>query len=162
VAAVDINTRFLRDTANVSVYEADIRTVDLKPGSFDIAHARFVFIHVAEWRPALEAALRLLKPRGCLVLEEPDFSVSQALGGNMELRHSFQRVHEAIEAMFKGRQMDHAFGLRLPAILEELRLDNVAFENDVPIAQGGSPLASMMGRSTRQLREKYLATGLAT
>ena len=164
VAAVDISTRFLTETtrANVAVYEADIRTVDLEPASFDIAHARFVFIHVAEWRAALDAGLRLLKPGGRLVLEEPDFSVSQALAGEVALRHSFHRVHEAIEAMFNVRNMDHAFGLRLPAVLEELRLDNVTFENDVPIAQGGSPLARMMGMSTRQLREKYLATGLAT
>ena len=97
-----------------------------------------------------------------MVLEEPDFSVSQALAGELALRHSFDRVHEAIEAMFNVRKMDHAFGLRLPAVFEELRLENVAFENDVPIAQGGSPLARMMGLSTRQLREKYLATGLAT
>lgn len=162
VAAVDIDTRFIGDAtrANVTVHEADIRTVNLEPTSFDIAHARFVFIHQADWNSALHATLRLLKPGGRLIIEEPDFSVSRALAGKAQLRRSFDRVHQAIEAMFNAREMDHAFGLRLPTIFEELRLDETAFENDAPISRGGSTLARMMGMSMRQLRERYLATGL--
>src|SRR5262249_7376766 len=120
-------------------------------------HARFVFIHVADLRAALSAALRLLKPGGHLVFEEPDFSASRALAGKAPLRGSFERVHLAIEAMFTARKMDYAFGLRLPAVLEEHGLDIVSLENDAAIAQGGAPLAKMMGMATRQLREKYLA-----
>lgn len=164
VAAVDISTRFLRDAtwSNVAVYEADIRSVELEPASFDIAHARFVFIHQADWNTAFQAALRLLKPGGHLVIEEPDFSVSRPLAGKEGFRQSFLRVHHAIQAMFSARKMDHAFGLRLPAIFEESRLDGITFENEAPISQGGKPFPRMMGMSTRQLREKYLATGLAT
>src|SRR5262245_32992149 len=164
VAAIDINTRFLEEvrSANLDVHEADIRTVDLPPASFDVAHARFVFIHLAEWRAALEATLRLLKPGGHLVLEEPDFSASRALAGKAALRHSFDRVHLAIEAMFSARGMDHAFGLRLPALLQEHQLHVVALENDAPICQGGEPFARMMGMATRHLRDKDLATGWTT
>jgi ubiquinone/menaquinone biosynthesis C-methylase UbiE len=82
VVAVDISTRFLSKArrTNVDVHEADIRTIDLQPASFDFAHARFVFIHLADWRAALDATLRLLKPGGHLVLEEPDFSASERTG----------------------------------------------------------------------------------
>lgn len=164
VAAVDISTRFLAEArkANVDVYEADIRTIGLEPASFDLAHARFVFIHLADWRAALDATVKLLKPGGHLVLEEPDFSVSRALAGRAALRGSFDRVHQAIEAMFAARSMDHAFGLRLPSIFEQVRFDITAVENDAAIARGGEPLARMMGLSTRQLQQKYLDTGLAT
>jgi SAM-dependent methyltransferase len=164
VEAVDINARFLSHVkrANVDVHEADIRSVALEPASFDLAHARFVFIHLPDWQAAMAATLRLLKPGGRLVVEEPDFSMSRALTGPTELRRAFEHVHRAIEAMFAGRTMDFAFGARLPAILEEYGLGEVALENDAPIVPGGSRFAKMMGMSANQLREKYLATGLAT
>jgi SAM-dependent methyltransferase len=164
VAAVDINTRFLANLkgTNIDVHEADIRTVDLPPASFDLAHVRFVLIHVSDWRAALEATLKSLKPGGRLILEEPDFSASRALSGPRELPQAFEHVHRAIQAMFEERKMDYAFGARLPTIMQEHRLDDIAIENDAPAVPGGSCFAQMMGMSTYQLREKYLATNLAT
>lgn len=164
VAAVDIDARFLSHlkSPNIDVHEADIRSLGLVPESFDLAHARFVFIHVPDWRAALDATLGFLKPGGCLVLEEPDFSVSRALAGPSELRDAFDHVHRAVEAMFAERRMDLAFGSRLPTIVQEHRLDDIVLENDAPIVRGGSPFAKMMGMSTCQLREKYVATGLTT
>jgi SAM-dependent methyltransferase len=164
VAAVDLNARFLAhgESTNIDVHEADIRSVALEPASFDLAHARFVFIHVVEWQAALTATLELLKPGGWLVIEEPDFSSSRALAGPPELRRAFGSVHRAIEAMFAARTMDFAFGARLPAILQEYGLDGMALENDAPMVPGGSAFAKMMGMSATQLRDKYVATGFAT
>ena len=34
-------------------------------------------------------------------------------------------------------------------------------DSEAPLARGGSPIATMMSLSTAQLRDKYLATGLA-
>src|SRR5262249_6359478 len=75
VVAVDLNARFLSaiDAPNLDVLEADIRAAPLRTASFDLAHARFVLIHVPQWREALAAMLAALKPGGWLVLEEPDF-----------------------------------------------------------------------------------------
>jgi SAM-dependent methyltransferase len=164
VLAVDANPRFLSGLTqpNVRVIEADIRTADLARGSFGLAHARFVLIHVAESTEALTAMLRALKPGGWLVLEEPDFSCSRALAGPPELRRAFENVHRAIEAMFRGRRMDHAFGARLPATLQEHDLEAISIENEAPIVPGGSPQAVSMASATRQLRDTYVATGLAT
>lgn len=150
------------EAQNIDVYEADIRSAGLEPASFDLAHARFVFIHVPEWREAITAGLRLLKPGGRLVVKEPDFSASRTFAGPSELRRGFEHVHRAIEAMFAERSMDFAFGSRLPAILQEHGLADMAFDNDAPIVPGGSPIAKMMGMSTNQLRGKYVATGLAS
>jgi ubiquinone/menaquinone biosynthesis C-methylase UbiE len=164
VAAVDINTRFLSPLRgdNIEVHQADIRSVLLEPASFDMAHARFVLIHLADWRSALGSILALLKPGGRVVLEEPDFSSSRALAGATIARQSFDAVHRAIEAMFTARGMDFAFGARLPTILQGYGLDDLALENDAPVVPGGSAFAKMMEMSTRQLQAKYLATGLAT
>jgi SAM-dependent methyltransferase len=164
VLAVDLNTRFLSGLAgaNLEVREADIREAEIEPDSFDLAHARFVLIHVPDWKGALAAMIRCLKPGGWLVLEEPDFSSSRSLAGPAELRRAFDNVHRAIEAMFRQRGLDHAFGARLPALLLDGGLEAIAIENDASIVPGGSPLARMMGLSTQQLGDKYIATGLAT
>ena len=164
VLAVDTNTRFLSAARppNLEVLEADIRTAAIDPASFDLVHARFVLIHLPQWAEALAAMVHFLKPGGWLVLEEPDFSGARALTGPAALRHSFENVHRAIEAMFRQRGMDHAFGARLPVLLQERGFEEVAIENDAPIVPGGSPQARMMAMSACQLREKYLATGLAT
>jgi ubiquinone/menaquinone biosynthesis C-methylase UbiE len=164
VLAVDTNTRFLKSpqSANVDVLEADIQTTALDAESFDLAHARFVLIHVPAWAEALAAIIRCLKPGGWLVLEEPDFSSSRAVAGPPELRRAFENVHQAITAMFRQREMDPAFGARLPALLQEHQFAKITIENDAAIVPGGSPHAQMMRMSTYQLRDKYVATGLAT
>ena len=163
VVAVDTNSRFLRDKVRpgLRVLEGDIRTVSLEPGTFDLVHARFLLIHVAQWQAALQAMLRAVGPGGFLVLEEPDFSASRATAGRDELRVAFERVHRAIESMFRRRGLDFAFGQRIPGLLAEGGLAAVRVENAAPVCQGGSPMARMMGLSTRQLRDKYLATGQA-
>src|SRR5262249_39490256 len=106
--------------------------------------------------------VRCLKPGGWLVLEEPDFSISRSLAGPAELRRAFDNVHRAIEAMFRQRGLDHAFGARLPALLLDRGFGGIAVENQAPVVPGGSPTARMMALSTCQLGDKYVATGLAT
>jgi SAM-dependent methyltransferase len=164
VLAVDLNSRFLsgNSKANLEVREADIRTASLQAESMDIAHARFVLIHVPLWREAMAAMIASLKPGGWIVLEEPDFSSSRALAGPPDLRRAFENVHRAIEAMFRQRGMDYAFGARLPTLLQEHDFDSISIENDAAIVAGGSPHARMMAMSTLQLAEKYIATGLAS
>ena len=162
--AIDLNTRFLSGLAgtNLEVREADVRDAAVEPDSFDLAHARFVLIHVQDWAAALAAMIRCLKPGGWLVLEEPDFSGSRSFAGPAELCRAFHNVHRTIEAMFSQQGLDHAFGARLPALLQDREFEGTATENDAPIVPGGSPFARMMGLSTYQLRDKYVATGLAT
>jgi SAM-dependent methyltransferase len=164
VLAVDLNTRFLSGTgpANLDVREEDIRTAAIDPESFDLVHARFVLIHVPDWTDGLAAMTRCLKPGGWLVLEEPDFSRSRPLAGPPELRGAFENVHKAIEAMFRERGMDHAFGARLPTLLQDREFEEISIDDDEPIVPGGAPQAGMMAMSTHQLRGKYVATGRAT
>jgi SAM-dependent methyltransferase len=161
--AVDLDTRFLKKaSAQVEVREGDIRSLDIPPASMDLAHARFVLIHVPGWQEALAAMIASLKPGGWLVLEEPDFSSSRAFAGHPDLRRAFDNVHRAIESMFRARGMDHAFGARLPALLQERGFEELTIENDAAIVPGGSPHAAMMAMSTAQLADKYVATGLAS
>jgi SAM-dependent methyltransferase len=162
VMAVDLDTRFIADInlPNIEVIKSDIQNLSLEHHSFDLIHARYVLIHISDFRLALANMLKLLKPNGWLVLEEPDFSAARAIAGQgME---SVNRVNQSIWQMFENRGMDYAFGVKLPAILQEFNLELLCVENDAHLVNGGSSVAKMMKMSTLQLAEKYISTGKST
>ncbi|PSB11362.1 SAM-dependent methyltransferase [Pleurocapsa sp. CCALA 161] len=162
VTAVDLNTRFIKDNdlSNVEVIEADINQVTL-PGVFDLIHMRHVLIHLKD-QAILTKLLKLLKPQGWLVIEEPDFSATRFISGTPLQQQSVEKVHQAICQMFTNQGKDYALGIKLPSILQQLELQQIQVENDVSIAAGNSDIARLMKLSAQQLAEKYIATGKAT
>ena len=164
VLAVDLSTRFIAhlNQSNIEVLKADVRHLTLESNSFDLIHARYVLIHIPDFHVALTKMLELLKPGGWIVLEEPDFSAARAIVGEETACQSMNRVNRAILQMFESRGMDYALGVRLPAIIQGLGLQQLYVENDTPLSNGGSGIATVMKMSTLQLAEKYIATGIAT
>jgi SAM-dependent methyltransferase len=161
VTALDINTRFLANPPpTVHVVAGDVRSMTFDPDSFDLVHARYVLVHIPEYKKVLESLWRVLKPGGALVIEEPDFTAYRGLSG-AELQ-SFNNVHHAIIHMFNTGGVDPALGLKLPILFQEVGAKNVAYENDSPLSCGGSDLAKMMNLSAAHLKERYLATGKVT
>ena len=163
VVALDANTRFLRGLPQgVRVVEGALGVVALPPRAFDLVHARYVLIHNTNGEAMVDAMLQSLKPGGALIIEEPDFSAASAFTGPSSLRHAFDKVTRAIAETFSARGMDHAFGAALPQLVVERAAKLVAMEYDCPVVDGGTPLAEMMRLSALSLRDKYVATGLAT
>jgi SAM-dependent methyltransferase len=163
VVAVDTNVRFVESLRPaVEVVEGDVRELDLGASSFDVVHVRYVLIHNERADAIVEALLRALAPGGWLLVEEPDFSVAHSLVGPAHARAAFDRVNDAIAAMFLARGLDPGFGRRVPALLAERGLVIESLESDTLAARGGSPLAAMMRLSAQQLRDKYVSTGRAT
>jgi SAM-dependent methyltransferase len=163
VVAVDANTRFLRTLPRaVEVIEGALGVIGLPAEHFDVVHARYVLIHNANGGAILDAMLQALKPGGALVLEEPDFSAATTFTGPSQLRHAFDNVKRAIRETFSARGMDYAFGLALPGLVGERPARLLSMEYDCPVTRGGTSLADMMRLSTLSLRDKYVATGVAT
>ena len=162
VVAVDLDPKFLRevDQPNVSIVRADIRPAQLSQQSFDVVHARYVLIHLADYDVALTKMLDCLKPGGWLVLEEPDFSASRGIVGEEEDLASVHMVNQAIAKMYATLRMGYTLGLKLPALLQRHGLQDLVVENDAPLCAGRSGMARVMKMSAEQLREKYLATGV--
>ena len=106
--------------------------------------------------------LASLKPGGWLILEEPDFSASRGVTGEVMQMGAVQRVNQAIKVMYDALGMDYALGLTLPSLLQHRGVNGLMVENDAPLSSGGSGMATIMKMSARQLREKYLATGVVT
>jgi 2-polyprenyl-3-methyl-5-hydroxy-6-metoxy-1,4-benzoquinol methylase len=162
VTAVDLDTRFIKDThlPNVEIVEADVNQVTF-PNLFDLIHLRNVVIHLED-TAILTKLLKLLKPQGWLVIEEPDFSAARFISGTPAQQRAVERVNQAICQVFTNQGKDFALGIKLPSMLQQLGLQQIQVENDAPIVAGNSDLATMMKLSAQQLTEKYLATGKAT
>lgn len=158
VTAVDINTRFLdKSPGNVAVVEGDVRSLVFEPISFDLIHARYVLVHISEYKAVLDSLWKALKPGGALVIEEPDFTAYRGFSGT-EVQ-AFNKVHQAILQMYNGKGVDPSLGTKLPALFQGLGAKDIVIENDSPIVCGGTGIATMMNLSAVQLKEKYLATG---
>jgi len=164
VVALDTNPRFLRGSGSstIDILQGDICDMELPLATFDLVHARYVMIHIAEYRRAFERMLRCVKPGGWVVLEEPDFQAARAVVGSEERRASFGRVSDAIERMFASLGMDHALGVKLPALFQHHDLTQLTVEHEGHLSAGGGMVAQMMKLSAEQLRDKYIATGMVT
>jgi 2-polyprenyl-3-methyl-5-hydroxy-6-metoxy-1,4-benzoquinol methylase len=162
VTAIDLDTRFIKDThlPNIEIIEADINQVTFA-NLFDLIHLRHVLIHL-ENRAILTKLLKLLKPQGWLVIEEPDFSAARFISGTPRQRQSLERVNQAICQMFTNQGKDYALGIRLPQMIQQLGWQQIQVANAVPIAEGNSDIATMMKLSAMHLADQYVATGKAT
>ena len=162
VTAIDVDTRFVENTSlsNVEVIKADINRVTLI--DFDLIHARHILIHLKDYPDTLAKMLSMLKPGGWLLLEEPDFSATRFISGTEREHEAVNKVNQAICQMFTNQGKDYALGIHLPALLQQLNLQQLQVNNDVPISSGGSDVATMMKLSALQLSEKYKATRIAT
>ncbi len=161
VVALDVAPRGRDLRGNVQGVRRDIREWEAQ-GAHHLAHARYVLIHIPDFERAIARMVASLRPDGWLVLEEPDFLASRFVRGSGEHAASFGRVNAAIERMFVGRDMNPSLGAVLPAALRTLGLTLVAVESEAHLVSGGSEIALMMKASTEQLRDKYVATGLAS
>ena len=164
VVALDTNPRFLRGSSSstIEIMQGDICDMELPLATFDLVHARYVMIHIAEYRKAFERMLRCVKPGGWVVIEEPDFQAARAVTGPEESRLSFGRVTDAIERMFTSLGMDYALGAQLPALFQEYDLSHLTVEHEGHLSAGGAMVAQLMKLSAEQLRDKYVATGKVT
>ncbi len=164
VTAVDLDCRFLRDLscANVHIIENDFNQLDMLPESFDLVHARYVLVHMAEPNIVIGRMLQMLKPGGWIVLEEPDFSAARVATGSDVSAAAFLKVKDAIRAMYDAKGTDWSVGFKLPRLLQHAGCTDLYSEQEAPLSQGGIGIASIMRQSAVQLREKYLETGQVT
>jgi len=119
-------------------------------------------IHIPDYRAVLEKVLHVLKPGGCLALEEPYFSIAHMLCGSEAACHAFERVNRALRKMYAGMGIDHTIGLKLPEVFQSLGVRDFQVDHDAPISRGGSGIARLMKMSSEQLHGKYVGTGEAT
>ena len=77
--------------------------------------------------------------------------------GDEQTLGSVARVNQAIASMYHTMGIDHAVGVKLPAMLQRLGLHNLSAEYDAPLCTGESGMDETVCRTAMR---QVLATGI--
>ncbi len=157
VTVTDIDTRFLKeiDEPNVDVRRHDITVEELPAAQFDLVHARWLLHHLPRPDQAIARMVSALRPGGWLLLEEVDFFPVHTSTSRLYVDFMVALTGTVVAA--SGR--DCFWARALPALVAEQGLVEVGGEGDLPLLQGGSPLAEFFQLSGEQMRDKVMASG---
>ncbi|MER7395020.1 methyltransferase domain-containing protein [Streptomyces sp. NPDC000151] len=159
VLAVDIDPRFIDAgrAPGLEVRGSDITTDDFPPGSFDLIHARALFMHLPRREEMVERAMKWLAPGGWLVLEDVHF-----LPAADSPYPVWQQVHGAYLEALAGQGIDLAWARRIPARLAAAGCDAVGLS----VTPGGLGVDEVQDRllSIRLIQSgpRLVEAGLAT
>jgi SAM-dependent methyltransferase len=157
VVAADVDTSFLDPAGfpNLEVVQRDVEHGDFRPGSFDLIHARALFMHLGGRDAVLRRAVGWLKPGGWLAVSEADmFPVDSTPYPAMG------RMWAASEQLFRAQGADPRWGRRLPALLARAGLVDVGLSVTVDVLGGGGVTDEFWRSSFAQVRPFLLDRGL--
>ncbi|MFJ9816381.1 methyltransferase domain-containing protein [Streptomyces sp. NPDC101151] len=164
VVATDIDTSRLaavnRPPVEVRVHDVG---VEEPPGDgFDLVHARLVLVHVPDRERALHCMIRALRPGGRLLIEDADpalqpLACPDESGPEQRLAN---RLRQGFRKLLADRGADLSYGRKLPRLLREAGLREVAADAYFPMT---SPACTALESATvRQIRDQLVTAGLAT
>jgi SAM-dependent methyltransferase len=164
VLATDIDVSWTREAAGpvVEARRHDVARDDPPAETFDLVHARLVLMHLPGRDRALRSMIAALRPGGRLLVEDADPSL-QPLSCPYEWgprERLANRIRAGFRTMMAERGADLAYGRRLPGLLREAGLLEVAAEVYFPIA---SPACDLLETATvGHIRDGLVAAGHAT
>lgn len=121
---------------NVEIQIADMYNTGLPDGYFDLVHVRFVFCVVAgDTQRVLDELLRLTRPGGIIVLEEPDLSSWNC----SPMISAWQRLKAALTEAFRRDRCDLSFGGQVFGFLRAAGVKGVKARAAALAVQDGSP-----------------------
>jgi SAM-dependent methyltransferase len=156
VCAVDVDARFLRTLSHpqFEIREEDILDTDLPNASFDLVHTRWTLLHIPERDRVLLRLIELLKPGGCLFLEEADGNPVETLD-----RTGWGDVSRRVFPVIAQRGSKVDWARDLPYVFVQLGLEGLRAEAEYPYFFGGSELAEFWKISWKRVRDGVAAAG---
>jgi hypothetical protein len=111
---------------------------------------------------ALAAMVSVLRPGGWLVIEEADPALQPllCLEENGPAEQLANRLKTGFRQLMADRGVDLAYGRKLPRLLREAGLLDVAADAYFPVT--GPACVELERATTEQIRDRLLAAGLAT
>jgi SAM-dependent methyltransferase len=164
VLATDIDLSWAHEVSGsqVELLHHDVAHDEAPAERFDLVHARLVLVHLPDRDKALRSMVHALKPGGWLLIEDADpalqpLSCLDAHGPNQELAN---RIRKGFRSLLDARGADLTFGRRLPRLLREAGLVDVAADAYFPFAlQATIPLEiATIGLIRAELIAHRLAT----
>ena len=152
VVAVDLDARFLTpltNRPNVQLVEADLATIELASGSFDVVHTRNVLVHLPDPDEAVTKLVGSVRPGGVLLLEEPDYYPLPRTSSPL-----FARVMAPLAKRLRWAR-------RLPALLSGLpEISEISVFVEADMLQGATPLAAFWAATINTAAEILIETSV--
>lgn len=161
VVAADIDLRLLghlEGLPNVEVRECDICVGGIEQESFDLAHSRFVLMHLADPELALRRMVASLRPGGWILIEDPVFYEAITLTPRHPAAESYLRVVN-VWRLCAEDTMQLNFGRKILRSVAKLGLEDFEAETAQRFHRGGQPGARALKLSMDIFRDAMLATG---
>ena len=147
----DIDELFLIKLASlkqpqIAVLRHDIGVDALPAQTFDLIHARLVFIRVRAREQALERLVTALKPGGWLVLEEYDVKLFDQMYSTKDetARALFRKLRAVQDQLLEEHGTALAWGRHLYQCFRALGLTSVGLDGSLAVWDGGSPGARLI------------------
>lgn len=143
-------------TADVRVCDGDAYATGWPDASLDAAHARFLAAPAGRLDDLVAEMHRLVRPGGCLLLQEPDAATWDVAAP------AWPRLRSLIRSGFALRGGNFDAGRALVAALERAGAVDVQSRAVVRTIGAGHPYAALPLAFARQLRPLWVSEGLAT
>ena len=157
VLGVDVDEKLLGSAAafglpNVTVRRADVFADELPAGGFDLVHMRFMLAPIGREAELLPAALRLVRPGGVIVLQEPDAASWSLLPSGL----AFDRLKSLILRAFAAGGGDFNAGRRLFSMLGGAGVRDLHVRAAVEALPPGHPYARVAIQFAGSLRSRLV------
>ncbi|MEV0899243.1 methyltransferase domain-containing protein [Actinoplanes sp. NPDC049802] len=159
VVATDLDTSFLEDgpPSGLEIVRHDVRSGDFPPGSFDVIHARALFMHLPDRDAVLRRVAAWLKPGGWLVVSDADmFTVDSTPHPAMHT------MWAAVERLFTAQGSDPRWARRLSVELRRAGLADIGMSVTVDTFGGGGVTDEFWRSSIAQVRPFLMEQGLVS
>lgn len=157
VVATDVDLRFLDAGArpNLEVLEHDVTADDFPPASFDLIHARYVFVHLRDRDQILRRVASWLAPGGWLLIEEPArFPIESS--PHLEYR---EVTLAALDAFRARMGTDTCWPRSFPAPLAAAGLGELSVAGSTSTVGGGRPMARFWASTLRRIAGDLAVSG---
>jgi ubiquinone/menaquinone biosynthesis C-methylase UbiE len=142
--------------SNVKVRQADLFADDIGD-EFDLVHLRFMFAPIGRESELLSRALKLCRPGGVIVIQEPD-----AASWSLVPRSSaFDRLRNIIIEAFKAGGGDFNAGSRTFSLVRDAGLTNIGFRAAVEGLPPRHPYLRVALQFAASLRRRIVANEIA-
>lgn len=164
VVATDLQTKFLEaiDAPNLEVRKHDITKDELEPDAFDLVSARKVLEHLPDPSAALRRMAAVLRPGGCLNVEDTDLASFMRV--SFPHRDRFERAYQKFIESLSSAGFQPKLGVRLGDELRAVGLRDVSLIGMTLEGTGGSdqPGNKVYRMTIERMRERMVKAGLLT
>jgi SAM-dependent methyltransferase len=147
-----------RRLSGVEIMTADALSTGLPSGSFDLVHARTLFINVPEPAGLAAEMARLARPGRWVAAVEPDTEHALCYPPHP----AFDRVCEIFRVVFSRNGADVGIGRRVPELFRQAGLTDVEVEAKAQMYPPGNSRRTVRLDLVRAMRPMVLEMGVAT